>query len=462
MRPVDSHYSKLRRVIPALAAGVAVSLLSAGPASAISPSPAPGGAPATAAVTTTTVATGPAPLTLAQQQAKAKRIAIALENQGKQRDLLAERLDQAEIHAQQVAAHVTDTQRRLNQADAQMRAALAVVRHQAIEAYVLGGQTSFLAFSGGKRADDFVRRDAYAAVVAGAKQESLRTLGRLRHQLDQERTQLARDQQAADVAVIQIGFDRVAAAGAAAAEQATLNQVQGDMAVLVAAQQAQLAAQLRTRLMAQLPARPPAAARGGSAVPAAAVVRAPARQLPPAAVPAAQPASPQPQPQPRPSPPPQPSPQPGPRPVPPPPSPPPTAPPATRPPPPPAPPPPAGNLPAPGWQTALAAARAELGLPYQWGAAGPNSFDCSGLVMWAWAKAGVYMPHLAQAQYAMTRRIAIADLQPGDLVFYGTPSNVYHDGIYVGGGIMIDAPTTGQFVHYTTIYFSGLLAGGRV
>ena len=72
------------------------------------------------------------------------------------------------------------------------------------------------------------------------------------------------------------------------------------------------------------------------------------------------------------------------------------------------------------------------------------------------------MPHLAQAQYAMTRRIAIADLLPGDLVFYGTPSNVYHVGIYVGGGTMIDAPQTGEFVHYAGIYFTGLFAGGRI
>jgi cell wall-associated NlpC family hydrolase len=83
--------------------------------------------------------------------------------------------------------------------------------------------------------------------------------------------------------------------------------------------------------------------------------------------------------------------------------------------------------------------------------------------MWSWAKAGVTtLLHLAQAQYAETRPVAIADLLAGDLVFYGTPSDVHHVGIYVGGGMMIDAPETGDFVHYTTIYFDGLLAGGRI
>jgi cell wall-associated NlpC family hydrolase len=82
--------------------------------------------------------------------------------------------------------------------------------------------------------------------------------------------------------------------------------------------------------------------------------------------------------------------------------------------------------------------------------------------MMAWAQAGVYFPHLAQDQYNMTRRIPLADLLPGDMVFYGTPSNVYHVGIYIGGGDMIDAPETGQNVSISTIYWTGLLGAGRV
>jgi peptidoglycan DL-endopeptidase CwlO len=111
---------------------------------------------------------------------------------------------------------------------------------------------------------------------------------------------------------------------------------------------------------------------------------------------------------------------------------------------------------------AIAYARAQIGKPYAWGGAGPSAFDCSGLVMMAWAQAGVYFPHLAQDQYDMTERIPLSSLLPGDLVFYGTPSDVYHVGLYIGGGEMIAAPETGENVQIESIYWSGLLGGGRV
>jgi cell wall-associated NlpC family hydrolase len=69
---------------------------------------------------------------------------------------------------------------------------------------------------------------------------------------------------------------------------------------------------------------------------------------------------------------------------------------------------------------------------------------------------------VAQDQYNATRRIAIAALLPGDLVFFGTPANVYHVGLYIGNGEMIDAPETGQNVSIQSIYWDTLLAGGRV
>jgi peptidoglycan DL-endopeptidase CwlO len=124
--------------------------------------------------------------------------------------------------------------------------------------------------------------------------------------------------------------------------------------------------------------------------------------------------------------------------------------------------PPAKNLPARGSSIAVRYAYAQLGKPYQWGGAGPGSFDCSGLTMMAWQAAGVSLPHLAQDQYDMTTRIPLSDVLPGDLIFFGTPDDVYHEGIYIGGGQMIDAPATGLFVSISSIYWVDLLGAGRV
>ncbi len=123
---------------------------------------------------------------------------------------------------------------------------------------------------------------------------------------------------------------------------------------------------------------------------------------------------------------------------------------------------PASNAPAAGWQVALAFAESQIGKPYKWAGAGPTSYDCSGLTMVSWSHAGVPLPHSAQYQYDMTKRVAIRDLRPGDLVFFGTPKSVYHVGIYIGNGEMVDAPDTGQDVKVQSIFELHLLGGGRV
>ena len=134
-------------------------------------------------------------------------------------------------------------------------------------------------------------------------------------------------------------------------------------------------------------------------------------------------------------------------------------PPAPKPDPAPAPPPPSSG----GVSAVLAYAQAQIGKPYQWGGSGPNSFDCSGLTMRAWQQAGVNLSHYTGAQWAETARVAISDLRPGDLVFYGSSGpNSHHMGLYVGDGQMIEAPYTGANVRYASIYRSDLLPyGGR-
>jgi len=125
------------------------------------------------------------------------------------------------------------------------------------------------------------------------------------------------------------------------------------------------------------------------------------------------------------------------------------------------PPAPTGPAPAvkPGAATALNTAKAQLGKPYVYGAAGPDSYDCSGLTMYAWRAGGVLLPHSAAMQYDAIAHISVSQLQPGDLVFFYTP--IEHVGIYVGGGQMIDAPYTGAVVRYDSIYNPYLVGAGR-
>jgi cell wall-associated NlpC family hydrolase len=114
---------------------------------------------------------------------------------------------------------------------------------------------------------------------------------------------------------------------------------------------------------------------------------------------------------------------------------------------------------SPGAASAVAAAQSQLGKPYRYAGAGPDSFDCSGLTMWAWGPAGVSLPHSAAAQYGVVTHIPLSVLQPGDLVFFG--GDIHHVGIYVGDGQMIEAPHTGANVRYASIYRRDLVGAGR-
>jgi len=108
------------------------------------------------------------------------------------------------------------------------------------------------------------------------------------------------------------------------------------------------------------------------------------------------------------------------------------------------------NLPAPSPRAAqaIAFAQAQLGKPYVYAAAGPDTFDCSGLTMRAWGTAGVSMGHYSGSQYAAFPHVPLDQLQPGDLVFRG-PGGSAHVALYIGNGLVISAPQTGDHVKVT-------------
>ncbi|MFF3121680.1 NlpC/P60 family protein [Streptomyces sp. NPDC057908] len=110
-------------------------------------------------------------------------------------------------------------------------------------------------------------------------------------------------------------------------------------------------------------------------------------------------------------------------------------------------------------QKALAFATAQIGKPYVWGATGPSSYDCSGLTQAAWKAAGVDLPRTTWDQVETGTRIATADLQPGDLVFFY--DDISHVGIYKGDGMMIHAPKPGANVREESIYYMPIYGSVR-
>ena len=103
----------------------------------------------------------------------------------------------------------------------------------------------------------------------------------------------------------------------------------------------------------------------------------------------------------------------------------------------------------------------ELGTPYVWGGAAPGGFDCSGLVSWAYAQAGLGgLPHFTGALWASGTHISSGELAPGDLVFY---NGLNHVGMYIGGGNFVEAPHTGDVVKITSMASrSGFVGAVRV
>lgn len=110
-------------------------------------------------------------------------------------------------------------------------------------------------------------------------------------------------------------------------------------------------------------------------------------------------------------------------------------------------------------QIALQVAMDQLGKPYVWGAAGPDSFDCSGLTMFAYAHAGLSLPHYTGDQFNQGQHVLQSDLRPGDLVFFG--ASLGHMGMYVGNGNFIHAPHSGDVVKISALsgYYQSDYAG---
>jgi len=109
---------------------------------------------------------------------------------------------------------------------------------------------------------------------------------------------------------------------------------------------------------------------------------------------------------------------------------------------------------------ALRYALTRRGDPYVWGAAGPGAFDCSGLVMWAYAQVGISLPHYTGAQWNVGIHVSRSQLEPGDLVFFY--ADIGHVGLYIGNGLMVDAPDFGEPVQVQPVMWNVYVGAVRI
>ena len=387
---------------------------------------------------TGTASAAQAPAPAPDKQAQANQLAQQLDSQGQRISALDEQFNQARAKADAIDQQLAALGPELAQSDQQLAAAAQQLSQASVDAYVQGGASPLIGALIKGNTNDFGVRKTYVEVALDGQRGALTRYAAARRHLLATRDQLRAAERQAQTAAAAIDANRQAIQSTVAAQQATMSQVtQPDMAPLVAqaaAARAQTAEQQGKQKFATL-AAPPAPASQTTA-PRQPAVAAPVK---PAGGSSSGPAT--------------------------------TAKPATTPttaapgsgspsssgplPAPTGPPPPV----AAGAATAVNTAKAQLGKPYVYGAAGPNTFDCSGLTMYAWAAGGVMLPHSAAMQYDAIAHVSVSQLQPGDLVFFYTP--IDHVGIYVGGGQMIDAPYTGAVVRYDSIYNPYLVGAGR-
>jgi cell wall-associated NlpC family hydrolase len=338
-------------------------------------------------------------------RAQASDLASRIQTLGRQEAALGEQYDADQLAVQALQAKVGQAQNRLAAADSHATKARTALQADAINAYVHGGNNPLT--SGGNAVSDATNtllRAEYVNSLATNQSDAIDQYRLAAVQDQAAKANLQQQTSAAQAEVQQVGRDRQAAQATQNQLQGVLNRDTGQIAVLVAQQQAAAAAAAAAAAQAKLQAERLAQQQAQAAAAAAAArqVSAPAPASgsngnanvpqPPASL---------------------------------------TSSPA----------PPVGS----GASGAVAAAESRVGAPYVWGAAGPDAFDCSGLVMWAYAQVGISLPHFSGAQYADTTHISMADLQPGDLVFPSDPGQ--HVAMYVGGGDIVEAPYTGATVH---------------
>ena len=324
-------------------------------------------------------------------------------------DQLSQQYDAATYHLQQVNAQIAAGKQQLAKDQQQVAQDHTKLRKQAVNAYMTAGTSTPLSQYFSTNGSAAGISNEYTTIADGNVTTTIDQLHTAQNQLQTEQQVLTRQQQQAAADQASIATARNQANALVAQEQSTLNGLDAHIHQLVIQQQQAQEAAARAAAQAAYQAQLAASRAAQAAQAAQAAVQnqggqssgpAPGSAVPPVSQNAA---------------------------------------------------------------GAVAAAESQIGVPYQWGAEDPGvAFDCSGLTAWAWGQAGHPLPHYSGAQYDDTVRIPLAAMQPGDLLFYG-PGGSEHVAMYVGGGMMIEAPHTGASVWVTPVRTGyGFVGVGRV
>jgi cell wall-associated NlpC family hydrolase len=357
---------------------------------------------------------------LSSLKAQAEGVASQIQTLGNQEDALSEQYDEANNTLQTDKQKVAQAAGQVASADASANKAKQTLRTEALNAYIHNGTAGASGTASLGSADQSLLRAEYVSSLTNDESDAQDQYHLAALQASTAKNALEAAQNAAQQQVATLDSDRQQVSATQSQLQAVYNKDQGQIATLVAQIQAQQEAAEQAAATAAANARVAAQAAAARAAAAAAIPTALAAHT--VATPASTGSS-------TTAPSPSSSTSSGP-----------SAPVVDNPPPP----------PGAGAAGAVAAAETRLGDEYVWGAAGPTTFDCSGLVQWAFAQVGISLPHYSGAQFADGVQIPMSDLEPGDLVFFSDPGE--HVAIYIGGGQVIEAPHTGAVVHIVPMY----------
>lgn len=352
---------------------------------------------------------------IATKQAEAARIADEVEELGRQASIAVEAYRQAQSGLAEADAHLFEIRGRVEELRREYEATQTDANERILAMYRGESTPNPMTYLDARDAQELGVRQHYAGLVAQRDRTTLDRLVGRRQALDEQEAELERqrDEVATQTEAVKAERDRVE--GAAAGRQTALDQAQGELNGLVAEEQRRRAAaeEARAREAARQRAEAEAAAARERAARLAATSTTLAGAPTPTSLPDAEPE------------------------------------------------PAAADVPPPHPRAgeAVQAAMDKIGTPYQWGGNGPDSYDCSGLTTYAWGSVGVRLPRSSSMQKAALPPVPIEALQPGDLVFFGSP--VHHVGMFIGDGKMVNAPYSGDSVRVDSIYRRDYAGAGR-